>query len=115
MAIVAQTTISGTNSPVTITSTTLGSSDTLVYASGTGQILHLRNTTAGSLTLNIDGSASTTIQPAGLGQTIDVSAGFNIVLAAGAVKAVRLDTISAWLNGTVTLTGASGVFAHIIV
>jgi hypothetical protein len=113
MAVVAQNTITGTNTPVALTVTTLGSSDTLVYSSGTKQELHLHNSTGGSLTLNIDGSASTTIAPAGLGATIDVSTGFNIAVAAGARKTVRLDAISAYLAGTVTLTGASGLTAYI--
>jgi hypothetical protein len=112
MAVVANNTISKTV-PTTITATTLGASDTLVYSSGTRQVLNLHNSTGGSLTVNIDGSGSTTIAPAGLGATVDVSSGFNIVCAAGARKVVPLDTISAYLQGTVTLTGASGLTAWV--
>ena len=115
MAVITQTTMTGTNGTVTVTTTTLGASDTLVYQSGKNQILHLNNVTAGSLTLNIDGSGSTTVSPTGLGATVDVSTGYDIVLAAGATKAIRLDTIAAYLAGTVTLTGASGVKAQLTV
>lgn len=84
-----------------------------MYSSGTRQELHLHNSTGGSLTLNIDGSGSTTVSPAGLGAAVDVSTGFSITVAAGARKTVRLDAIAAYLAGTVTLTGASGLTAHI--
>ena len=114
MAVIASNTVSKTV-PTTITKTTLGASDTLTYSSGTRQVLNLHNTTGGSLTVNIDGSGSTTIAPAGLGATVDVSTGFSIVVAAGAHKVVPLDTISAYLQGTVTLTGAATLTAWITV
>lgn len=114
MAVVASFTLSGTSAPVTVTPTTLGASDTLTFASGTDQVLHLHNPTGGSLTLNIDGSGGTTVSiPGSGGNTLDVSTGFNIVVAAGARKSVRLDAIFQYLKGTVTLTGASGLTAWI--
>ncbi len=114
MAVVASNTVSGTSAPVTLTVTTLGASDTLNFASGTGQILHLHNSTGGSLTLNIDGSTATTVSiPGAGGATLDVSTGFNIIVAAGARKAVRLDSLFQYLKGTVALTGASGLTAYI--
>lgn len=114
MAVIASNTISKI-APTTLTKTTLGASDTLVYASGTRQVLNLHNTTGGSLTVTIDGSGGTTVSPAGLGAPVDVSAGFGITVAAGAHKAVPLDTISAYLAGTVTLTGAATLTAWITV
>lgn len=113
MAVITQTSVSGANAPVAVTTTVLSASDTLVYAAGSNQVLELTNDTAGALTANIDGSGSTTLFVQGLGQTVDVSAGFNIALAAGQTKQVRLDAISAWLLGTVTITGASGVKARL--
>ena len=114
MAVIASNTISKTV-PTTLSKTTLGASDTLVYSSGTRQVLNLHNTTGGSLTVVIDGSGSTTVNPAGLGAAVDVSAGYSVVVAAGAHKAVPLDTISAYLLGTVTLTGAATLTAWITV
>lgn len=113
MAALAPHTITGANTPVTITPTTLGASDTLTYTSGDRQELHLHNPTGGSLTLNIDGASATTIAPDGLGATVDVSAGFSIAVGAAARKVIRLDSISAYLSGTITLTGASGLVAYV--
>lgn len=111
MAAITGTTFKGTVGSQLITQTTLGASDTLTYISGRGQTLVLNNPTGGSLTVTIDGSGSTTISPSGYGGTVDVSNGYAVTVAAGAVKAVNLDTISAFLSGTVTLTGASGMVA----
>lgn len=115
MAVIASNTVTGSNGTVTITKTTLGASDTISYASGTGQVLVLENTSGGSLTATIDGSGSTTISPTGLGATVDVSAGYAITVADGATKVVKLDTIAAYLAGTVAVTGASGMKAYILV
>ncbi len=115
MAVITQTDVSGAIGPVAVTTTTLGSSDTLVYSSGAGQTLELENTTVGSLTVTITGSTATTISPAGYGATVAVSGGLAITVAAGATKIVKLDKISAYLSGTVTLTGASTLTARLFV
>ncbi len=112
MAVIASNTVSKTV-PTTLTKTTLSASDTLVYSSGTRQVLNLHNSTGGSLTVLIDGSGGTTVSPAGLGAPVDVSAGFSVTVAAGAHKAIYLDAISAYLQGTVTLTGAATMIAWI--
>lgn len=113
MATIAQTTISGSNVPVVMTRTTMTSSDTLVYASGTNQVLEINNVTAGSLTVVITGSTATTVAPAGLGATINVSTGFSMTIPAGVQTSVRLDAISAYLSGTITLTGGTGAIASL--
>jgi hypothetical protein len=113
MAVIASNTVTGTNGTVTITKTTLGSSDTISYVSGGNQVLNIENGTGSPVTVNIDGSGATTISPAGLGATVDVSSGYNITVADGAHKAVRLDSIAAYMAGTVTVTGASGAKAWI--
>lgn len=115
MATIAQTTIADKLGAFAVTETTLGASDTFVYNRGQGQRLTLRNPTAGSLTVLIDGASATTITPNGYGGTLDVSAGYSIVLAAGAMKCVNLDKISAFLTGTVAVTGAAGVVASLVV
>lgn len=113
MAVITETSgkVAGSFAP---TRTTLSSSDTLVYDSAKNQFLIVENPTGGSLTLNIDGSGSTTIAVPGYGGTVSVASGYNITVAAGAVAAVNLNTINAFLLGTVTCTGASGATAMII-
>lgn len=115
MATLTQTNLRGVNGPVVVASATLTASDTFAYSKGTGQVLELFNGTAGALTANIDGAAGTTIVVAGLGAPVDVSAGFNVALTAGQTKAVPLDSISAYLQGTIAMTGAAGVTARLFV
>jgi hypothetical protein len=94
--------------------TTLGSSDTLVYKRGAGQILVLDNVTAGALTPKIDGADGTTIQVPG-SVPVDVSAGYTLPsIGAGARAAVPLDSIWAFLQGVVTVTGGSGIKAVLL-
>ncbi len=92
--------------------TTLTASDTITFNPGKKQLLVLRNTTAGSLTVTIDGSAGTTVQAPGVG-TVSVAAGLPIVVGIGLSVAVVLSTISAYCQGVVTLTGASGLTAQL--
>lgn len=102
----------------TATINTMTASDTLTYVAGTGQLLELHNTTAGSLTVVINNSSPITALPIpNTGATQDLTAGLSIVVAAGAKKFVNLDKIKAYLigssgtNATVTLTGAAGLSA----
>lgn len=92
--------------------TTLTASDTITFNPGKKQLLVLRNTTGGSLTLNIDGAGGTTVQAPGVG-AVSVASGLNIPVSAGASVAVVLSTVSAYLQGVVTLTGASGLTAQL--
>lgn len=110
MAVIAQTLLTGTGARA-LTVTTLGASDTLVYKAGARQVLVLDNVTAGALTPKLDGDGGTTVQVAGVG-AVDVSAGYTTPsIAAGARFAIPLDTISAFLQGVVTVTGGSGIKA----
>ena len=114
MALIAATAFKALKTaPVTITRTTLGASDTLVYIPGSGQVLELFNTTAGLVTVTITGSGATTISPDGYGGTISVAAGKAIAVPASSTVAVNLDNIAAYLAGAVTLTGGTGVTAHL--
>jgi hypothetical protein len=113
MAVIAQTAFNkATSGPTTITRTVLSASDTLVYTPGA--MLELFNTTASPVTVTIDGSGSTTISPSGFGGTVDVSAGKAIVVPASSTVYVNLDSIAAFLQGTVAVTGGVGVTAHIV-
>lgn len=114
MAVITQTDFRGSTGPVTITRTVLSASDTLVWnGDGTRQILDLFNTTASPVVVTIDGSGSTTISPPGYGGTIDVSAGKAITVPASSTVYVELGKISAFLQGTVAVTGGVGVTAHL--
>ncbi len=86
--------------------TVLTASDTITFTPGRVQLLVIRNPTAGSLTLKIDGADGTTVAVAGLGN-VSVAGGYDIVVAAGLSRAVRLSTISGYCQGVVTLTGAA--------
>jgi len=92
--------------------TTLSADDTITFNSGKKQLLVLRNTTGGSLTVTVDGSAGTTINFPGA-PGISVAAGYAIVVGAGLSVAVVLSTISAYCQGVVHLTGASTLTAQL--
>jgi hypothetical protein len=102
------------NGDFVVTETALGASDTLTYSSGGRQLLILRNPTGASVAVTIDGSAGTTISPSGYGGTVSVASGKTINVAAGATRCVNLDTISAFCQGTVAVTGGTGVYASIL-
>lgn len=94
------------------TATTLTSSDTLTYTAAKKQLLVVANATGSSVTLKIDGDAGTTVNAPGIGP-VTVSGGYDIVIANNTSKAVILSTISAYTQGVVTLTGASGATAQL--
>lgn len=107
MATIAQTSLRG-NGPVTVTTTAgSGTTDTLVYAPNTMQILEIRNTTAGSINVTIDGSGATTISPQGYGGTVDISTGKQFSVGANATVIVNLDSISAFLQGNIAVSGGT--------
>lgn len=102
------------NGKFAVAPTALTGADTLVYLSGKLQTLYLYNTTGASVTVTIDGDGGTTVTPPGLGNTIDVTGGYAIAIAAGTVQAVALSSIRAYLSGVVNVTGGvAGVTAWI--
>ena len=110
MAIVTNTSLTGTSARV-VAQTTLTASDTFVYLPARGQVLTLYNVTAGALTPNIDGAGGTSVPVAGL-VPVDVSPGLTLgSIAAGVAVAIPLDTVSAYLQGVVTMTGGTGIVA----
>lgn len=111
MAVIARTNVAGTGRK-TLTETTLTASDTFTY--GTGDQMILRNPTAGALSPTIDGDAGTTVGVPGVGD-VSVASGYAVgSIAAGAMVYINLDTISAYLQGTITITGGTGLVAAII-
>ena len=110
MAVIANALLTGTSARV-IAETTLGASDTFTYLPGRGQVMTLRNASGGALTPNFDGAGGTTVPVSGL-VAVDVTSGLTLAsIANGAVSAIPLDTISAYLKGTIALTGGDGIIA----
>ena len=110
MAVLTSTSLSGATSVATATVNTASASDTMTYVAGSGQLVEMDNTTVGSLTLVIKGSAPSATYPIkDTGTTTDLSAGYSVTIASGAKKIVNLDKIKAYLagSGTVTLSGAA--------
>lgn len=98
--------------PRALTETTLNGSDTFVYAPG--DILLLRNPTAGAVTPTIDGADGTTWPADGIGM-VTVSTGLALgSIAAGAARAIPLDSIRAYCQGTVAITSGTGLVAAIL-
>lgn len=93
--------------------TVLTASDIITFEPLRKQLLILRNGTAGSLTATIDGADGTTVNVAGLG-SVNVSAGLPVVVPAASTRMVVLGTISAYLAGVVTITGAAGLEATVV-
>jgi hypothetical protein len=95
----------------TVTETTLGASNDFVYAPGNGEILILRNPTAGAVASVIDGAGATSKAVPGVGN-VDLSAGYSVgSIPAGGVRAIPLDTIGAYLEGAISITGTGLVAA----
>lgn len=112
MGVIAATSMAGLGVR-TLTETTLTASDTLAYDSTkAGSILLLRNPTAGALSPTITGStASAAIPVSGYGN-VSAAAGLAVgSIAAGAARVIPLDTIQKYLQGTITITGGTGLVA----
>ena len=114
MAVITPTLTTGTGQRA-VTETTMTASDTLVWTQGAGQMLRLRNVTAGALTVTITGSASVS-QTADQGGTTNYAAGFSTgsIAATTGDVIVPLDSIPGYLQGTITLTGGTGIRASLL-
>lgn len=106
------------NTPKTAAETVISKLDlnagphTFTY-SGFSQYLSIDNGEAGSVTVNILGDGVTVATCAGL-DPIDVSAGYDFVIATGTEEKLQLTTRSGYLGGNgnsvdVTVTGATGL------
>jgi hypothetical protein len=111
MPAITKTSLSGVGQRAA-TRTTLGASgNTVTYLAGIAETLILHNPTAGALSPVIVGNGGTTVDITGLG-TVNVAAGYAVgSIAAGGQVAVPLDTIAAYLKGTVDITGGTGLVA----
>lgn len=115
MAAITQTTVLSSDSAVNVTRTTMTASDTLTYTQGAEQILVLYNTTASPVTVTMVGSAATTVSIPGMGGAINVSAGKTVQVPATGTTVVPLDDYAQYLQGNVTITGGTGLVAHLFV
>lgn len=97
-----------------VTLTTLGASDYFEYLAGTGQILILRNTTAGTLSPLIDGNGGSVVVVRGRGR-VSVAAGYpNFAILTQQTKLIWLDTIPGYLQGQVFITSGAGLSAGLL-
>lgn len=95
------------------TETVMSASDTITFTPSVRQLLTLRNTTASPVVVTIDGADGTTVAVAGLGN-VSVAAGLAVTVPASTSVAIVLSTISAYLQGSVVLSGGVGVSARVI-
>ena len=114
MATITATNMQGSGQRTVTEVTLTGTADTFVYNASRSPVLVIRNATAGALSPVIDGSASTTVPVPGA-VSLDVSAGYAVgSIAAGVVKAIPLDTGSAYLQGTIAITSGTGLVCSLL-
>lgn len=109
MAVVAVTS-KNSAAPIAPADTPLATSgDTLVYTADQGQELWLYNESASSVDVTIDGSTATTVTVPGTGgATLSVASGLVVAVPAHSYKVVMLDSVKAYLTGTVSIVAATG-------
>lgn len=106
MAVLVKTSLSA-GGAVTPTVNTLGASDTVTFNLSKQPIVYIDNVTVGELTINFDGADSTAFNVEGYG-SVDPTAGFDVVVAAGAQAAFKVLSRREYLEGEVTITGGDG-------
>lgn len=110
MAVVTSTSENSSAGPISPASILLGvSGDTLVYVPGQNDKLVMYNTSASPVVVTVDGANGTTVSvPGTAGTTISVAAGLAITVAANSFAQLNLDKASAYLQGVVAITAATG-------
>lgn len=112
MPAIAATNVGGSGARVAA-ATTLDGTDSFVYSAGA--ILILRNPTAGSLSPVIDGDGASTVPVRGVGN-VNIASGYAVgSIGVGAQVAIPLDSIRAYLSGTIAVTGGTGLVATMLV
>lgn len=113
MATITPTSMLGAGSRV-MAVTTMTASDTFTYNPSKNPVMILDNVTGGPLTVTFDGAGGTTVPVAGVG-SVSVAAGYPTAsIAAGAKHVVPLNTISAFLQGVIAVTGGTGIVASLL-
>ena len=114
MATITETNGSGLGVYTVVETTLTGTADTFAYRSGGKQLLILRNPTGGALSPVIDGDGGTTSSIDGLG-VVSVASGYAVgSIPAGEARAIPLDTINKYLQGTIAITSATGIVAALV-
>jgi hypothetical protein len=114
MALIVKTNMNSTTA-VNVVSTTMTASDTFVYDPSKRAFLELRNPTGGVLSPVIVGSTNVAVPVSGYGLA-PVAGGYTGI---GGIPAttgrvcIELASIAQWLNGTITVTGGTGLIATI--
>lgn len=112
MPAITATTLTGPGARA-VTETTLNGTDSFVYAPG--DILILRNPTGAAISPTIVGSLASSAFAVPGAATINLSAGFAVgSIAAAALRAIPLDTISNFLTGTISITSGTGLVATLL-
>ena len=120
MATVAITITANTVGATVLTRTTFNSTDTftLAYVKGQNMQMSFQNNTAAAITATLVGASSVASYTVpGTGGTIlspAPSAGKAVVVAANGSVEVSLDDIDLYLQGAVTVTGASTLIATVV-
>ena len=101
---------------ITPTENTLTASDTLIWdANVPNAILVLRNGTGGALSPTITGSQAPAALPVPGFGTVNASGGLAVgSIAASATRVIPLDSRREFLQGTITITGGTGLTATIL-
>lgn len=114
MATITATSLQAAGAVATTQTTLDGSSDTFTYDASKTQVLILENPTASAISPTIDGDGGTTVGVPGIG-SVDVSGGYAVgSIAAGAAVSLICSTVSAYLQGTITITTGSGLVATLL-
>lgn len=115
MANVTLTSLAGVGDKLVAEVTLTGSNTISGYVPGKGQILRLRNATAGSLTPLITGSLATSETNSDAQAVINYAAGWTCqAIPAGVVREIALDRISKYLKGVINIANATGIVATLI-
>lgn len=117
MALIAQVDVTNQVSATTLTRLAMSASDTLAYVAGSGQKLVLWNTTGSPVNITFTNATpnATTPVAGGFGGPIATASGKVVAVPATSTVIVDLDDYAAYLNGAgiATLTGGTGVTAHL--
>lgn len=114
MATIVATSMTGSAARDMTETTLTGTADVFTYNRTKKAILILRNATAGALSPVIDGAGGTTVACPGVG-SVSVASGYAVPeIAAGEATVIPLDTISAYLQGAISITSGTGLVASLL-
>ena len=114
MATITATSMAGTGKRAVVEVVLTGTADTFTYVPSKKPLLIMRNDTGGALSPVIDGDGGTVVPVQGVGD-VDVSGGYAVgSIADGGEVAIPLNTISAFLTGTIAITGGTGLTCSLL-